>query len=79
MNKKIKIFNQYDHNNDGLLSKRDIVKMMKIEFKMKHNKTTINSLMSIWGKRVNNRLYITKDIFLKLFNEPNGFFKNVYI
>jgi hypothetical protein len=36
--------------------------------------------MNIWGKKVNNKYYITQDVFVKkLYNKPDGFFRDKLI
>ena len=45
-----------------------------------YSKYVINSLMNIWGKKVNNKYYITQDVFVKkLYNKPDGFFRDKLI
>ena len=52
---------------------------MKKEFKLSYNKHIIKSLMNIWGIKINNKLIITFDSYLKMFQKPDGFFRNIKI
>ena len=57
-----------------------MISLMKKEFKLSYNKSIINSLMNIWGNKYNNKLYISKKIFInKLFSKPDGFLRDINI
>lgn len=76
--KKQKLFLKYAKNNEYLVEK-EIVSLMKKEFKLSYNKHIIKSLMNIWGIKINNKLIITFDSYLKMFQKPDGFFRNIKI
>ena len=76
--KKQKLFVKYSKNNEYLIEK-EIVSLMKKEFKLSYNKHIIKSLMNIWGIKINNKLVITFDSYLKMFQKPDGFFRNIKI
>ena len=44
--------NKYDKNKNGLLSEKDMIKLIKNEYKESHSKNIINGLMSIWGIKI---------------------------
>lgn len=78
-NKLNKLFKKYCKNKNGL-SEKEIIKLIKNEYNEQYSKYVINSLMNIWGKKVNNKYYITQDIFVKkLYNKPDGFFRDKLI
>jgi len=70
--KKQKLFFKYSKNNEYLIEK-EIVLLMKKEFKLSYNKHIIKSLMNIWGTKINNKLVITFDSYLKMFQKPDRF------
>jgi Ca2+-binding EF-hand superfamily protein len=72
----IKLFNKYDKNKNGLLSEKDMIKLIKNEYKESHSKNIINGLMSIWGIKIDKKLYINKDTFIKLYISDMGFFRH---
>ena len=74
--KKQKLFFKYSKNNEYLIEK-EIVLLMKKEFKLSYNKHIIKSLMNIWGTKINNKLAITFDSYLKMFQKEDGFFRNI--
>ena len=77
-NKSIKLFNKYDKNKDNFLSQKEIIMLIKKEFKLNYDKHIIFSFMHIWGTRKNNKLYISKNTFTKkLFKKPDGFFRDI--
>ena len=76
--KKQKLFFKYSKNNEYLIEK-EIVSLMRKEFKLSYNKHIIKSLMNIWGIKINNKLVITFDSYLKMFQKPDGFFRNIKI
>ena len=57
-----KLFNKYCKNKKGL-SKRDITKLIREEYKDNHSNNIIISLMNIWGVKIDGKYYITKKIF----------------
>ena len=74
--KKQKLFFKYSKNNEYLIEK-EIVLLMKKEFKLSYNKHIIKSLMNIWGIKINNKLVITFESYLKMFQKEDGFFRNI--
>jgi len=75
--KKIKkLFFTYSTNKQ-YLTKRQIVRLMKKEFKLSYSNHVVTSLMNIWGKKFGSSHYIIKDHFPKLFLKPNGFFRDI--
>ena len=72
--KKQKLFFKYSKNKEYLIEK-EIVLLMKKEFKLSYNKHIIKSLMNIWGTKINNKLVITFDSYLKMFQKPDRFQK----
>ena len=76
--KKQKLFVKYSKNNEYLVEK-EIVSLIKKEFKLSYNKYIIKSLMNIWGTKINNKLVITLDSYLKMFQKEDGFFRNIKI
>jgi hypothetical protein len=75
-NKINKLFFSYSTNKQ-YLTKKQIVRLMKKEFKLSYSKNVINSLMAIWGKKIGSSYYIIKDNFPKLFLKPDGFFRDI--
>ena len=74
-----KLFNKYCKNKKGL-SKRDITKLIREEYKDNHSNNIIISLMNIWGVKIYGKYYITKKIFTeKLYTKPYGFFREKYL
>ena len=74
-NKLNKLFKKYCKNENGL-SKKEIIKLIKTEYKDNHSNNIIISLMNIWGKKIDGQYYITKEIFTeKLYTKPDGFFR----
>lgn len=77
-NKYQRLFNKYTKK--GYLTESQIKKMMKVEFKLSYNKHIMNSFMAIWSTTINNKQVITKDTFIhKLFNTPDGFFRDIVL
>ena len=74
--KKQKLFFKYSKNNEYLIEK-EIVLLMKKELKLSYNKHIIKSLMNIWGTKINNKLVITFESYLKMFQKEDGFFRNI--
>ena len=77
-NKKDKLFFKYSKNKNHL-TKKEIISLMKKEFKLNYNNHVIGGLMNIWGTKINNELVITKSTFIKLFRKPDGFFRSIYL
>jgi|TARA_B110000503_G_scaffold4416_1_gene5889 hypothetical protein len=77
-NKKIIIFCKYSKTKE-YLTKTEITKLMKNEFKLNYNNHIIDGLMNIWGKKVSHKLVIDKSTFQKLFKKPFGFFRDKYL
>lgn len=73
---KKKLFNKYSKINKEYLTKKEIVKLMKREYHLNYTQTIINSFMSIWGTKIKNKQVITLKTFPKLFQKPDGFFRN---
>ena len=77
-NKYYRIFDKYSRNKT-YLTKKEISKLMKKEFKLSYTSNVVISLMNIWGKRVNQSKVILKEEFHKLFKKPDGFFRDILI
>lgn len=75
-NKYIRLFDKYSRNK-SYLTKKEITKLMKKEFKLSYSNNVQNSLMEIWGIKNNHSKVIMKDDFTKLFKSPDGFFRNI--
>ena len=78
-NKKYKLYSKYDKKKKGYLTQKEINLLILKEFHIKYNENILNSLMNIWGKTIKNKKVITYPIFQKLFQKPDGFFRNIYI
>jgi hypothetical protein len=76
VNKYTRLFDKYSRNK-LYLTKKEIIKLMKKEFKLSYSNNVQNSLMEIWGKKINNSKVIIKDNFPKLFLKPDGFFRDI--
>ena len=88
-NKKVRLFNKYSNPSKSgksskskqkkeHLTKQQIKKLMKIEFKLTYNAHIFNAFMNIWHTKVNDTQVITKDTFItKLFKNPDGFFRDI--
>ena len=63
--KKSLLFSKYDKSNNNFLSKSEIIKLLRTEFKLNYTNNIITSLMNIWGTNIHNKLYISKDTFIK--------------
>ena len=61
-NKYYRIFDKYSRNKT-YLTKKEIIKLMKKEFKLSYSSNVVISLMNIWGKRVNQSKVILKEDF----------------
>ena len=77
-NKYYRIFDKYSRNKT-YLTKKEIIKLMKKDFKLSYSSNVVISLMNIWGKRVNQSKVILKEEFHKLFKKPDGFFRDILI
>ena len=77
-NKYYRIFDKYSRNKT-YLTKKEIIKLMKKEFKLSYSSNVVISLMNIWGKRVKQSKVILKEEFHKLFKKPDGFFRDILI
>ena len=75
-NKIAKLFFSYSTNNQ-YLTKRQIIRLMKKEFKLSYSKNVVTSLMNIWGKKFGTKYHILKEDFPKLFSKPDGFFRDI--
>ena len=75
-NKIKKLFFTYSSNKQ-YLTKRQIVRLMKKEFKLSYSNNVVTSLMAIWGKKFGSSYFIVKDNFPKLFLKPDGFFRDI--
>lgn len=71
-----KLFFSYSTNNQ-YLTKRQIIRLMKKEFKLSYSKNVLTSLMAIWGKKFGTKYHILKEDFPKLFLKPDGFFRDI--
>tara|TARA_Y100000389_G_C17116609_1_gene343380 strand:+ start:261 stop:527 length:267 start_codon:yes stop_codon:yes gene_type:complete len=76
INKYTRLFDKYSRNK-SYLTKKEITKLMKKEFKLSYSNNVQNSLMEIWGKKINHSKVIIKDNFPKLFLKPDGFFRDI--
>ena len=66
------LFLKYSSNHNHL-TKKEITKLMKKEFKLSYSNHVIHSLMVILGEKKR----ITKITFTKLFKKPYGFFRDI--
>ena len=78
-NKYLQLFRKYSHKKEHL-TKQQIRKLMKVEFKLVYNVHIFNAFMNVWSTKVNDKQVITKDTFVnKLFKKPDGFFRTIYL
>lgn len=76
--KHVRLFRKYTKKD--YLTKSQIKKLMKHEFKLVYNKHIINSFMGIWGTTRGDRRVITENTFVtKLFEQPDGFFRDIIL
>ena len=80
--KYIRLFKKY--TTKGYLTKKQIKKLMKIEFRLSYTIHVFNAFMNIWStkvvsKQVVSKQVITKDTFIKLFKGPDGFFRDIQL
>ncbi len=73
-----RLFRKYSRN-DQYLSRREIVRLMKKEFQLSYSNHIITSLMNIWGQKKGNSYIITKSMFPRLFQKPDGFFRYIIL
>lgn len=77
-NSHLRLFRKYTKKD--YLSKTQIKKLMKNEFKLVYNNYIMNSFMAIWSTKINNKQVITKSTFVtKLFKQPDGFFRDIIL
>ena len=79
-NRHLRLFNKYsiDQKKEHL-TKQQIKKLMKVEFKLVYNTHVFNAFMNIWSTKVASKQVITKDTFIKLFKGPDGFFRDIQL
>ena len=70
----LRLFKKYTKTNH--LRDKQMKRLLKNEFKVVYSKHVFGSLMNIWGTKLNNKQVITKDIFPKLFQQPDGFLRS---
>jgi len=77
----LRLFNKYSiGQKKEHLTKQQIKKLMKVEFKLTYNAHVFNAFMNMWQTKVNGKQIITKDTFInKLFRKPNGFFRDIQL
>jgi len=76
--KYIRLFKKY--TTKGYLTKKQIKKLMKIEFRLSYTIHVFNAFMNIWSTIIDNRRVITKNTFInKLFRKPDGFFRDIVL
>ena len=77
-NRHLRLFNKYsiDQKKEHL-TKQQIKKLMRVEFKLVYSDHVFNAFMNIWSTKVNGKQVITKDTFIKLFKGPDGFFRDI--
>ena len=77
-NQKFKLFFKYSKNNK-YLTEKEIVALLRKEFKLSYNKHIIISMMNMWGEKINQKYVINYQSYLKMFKKPDGFLKNVML
>ena len=70
----LRLFKKYTKTNH--LRDKQMKRLLKNEFKVVYSKHIFGSLMNIWGTHINNKQVISKDIFPKLFQGPDGFLRD---
>ena len=79
-NRYLRLFNKYiTSQKKEHLTKQQIKKLMKVEFKLTYNAHIFNAFMNIWSTKVASKQVITKDTFIKLFKGPDGFFRDIQL
>ena len=74
--KQLRLFRKYSQKKEHL-TKQQIRKLMKVEFKLTYNAHVFNAFMNIWSTTIDNKKVITKATFMKLFRGPDGFFRDI--
>ena len=74
--KHMRLFHKYSQKKEHL-SKQQIKKLMRVEFKLVYSDHVFNAFMHIWSTKVASKQVITKDTFIKLFKGPDGFFRDI--
>jgi len=72
--KHLRLFKKYTKKEH--LHEKQMKRLLKNEFKIVYSKHVFSSLMNIWGTHINNKQVISKDIFPKLFQGPDGFLRD---
>ena len=75
-NKHLRLFKKYSQKKEHL-TKQQIKKLMRVEFKLVYSDHVFNTFMHIWSTKVASKQVITKDTFIKLFKGPDGFFRDI--
>jgi len=80
-NRHLRLFNKYrTSQKKEHLTKQQIKRLMKVEFKLTYSAHVFNAFMNIWQTKVNGKQVITRDTFInKLFKNPNGFFRDIVL
>ena len=76
--KQLRLFRKYCQKKEHL-TKQQIKKLMKVEFKLTYNAHIFNAFMNIWSTKVASKQVITKDTFIKLFKGPDGFLRDIQL
>ena len=74
-NKVFRIFERYSKSKTHL-TKREMVVLLKKEYKLQYSHEVINSLMHIWGHPRGSTRVIPKDTFSKMYQKPYGFLRD---
>ena len=78
--KHLRLFHKYIKRNQKkeYLTKQQIKRLMKVEFKLTYNSHVFNAFMNTWSTTIDNKKVITKNTFInKLFKGPDGFFRDI--
>ena len=75
--KHLRLFRKYTKKEH--LHEKQMKRLLKHEFRIVYSKHIFGSLMNIWGTNINHKQVITRDIFPKLFQGPDGFLRNFKI
>ena len=79
-NRHLRLFNKYSiGQKKEHLTKQQIKRLMKVEFKLTYNAHVFNAFMNIWSTKVTGKQVIIKDTFIKLFKGPDGFFRDIQL
>ena len=76
--KHLRLFRKYCQKKEHL-TKQQIKKLMRVEFKLTYNAHIFNAFMNIWSTKVTGKQVIIKDTFIKLFKGPDGFFRDIQL